>query len=302
MARRRAAKQDSLELLLDTICNTFGGVLFIAIMVVMLLRQSGQQPQAPEPPPSPEELQILSQQFATLSSELRRLQELRASQAALVESMVPDAIQLLLEQRKRLLADQARIQATVDKKRASNAALAISVEEVQAEIRQIEERLRTAIEEQQQSRSQLASERQGRTQDLRLPVLRQSGKREVGVIIRYGRLYVWHEYDRNQRPIGLNTRDFVILGEEDDGLVTRPNPNRGLRLDDRPETQQAIAALLKPFDRDRFYIAIILRPDSFGAFRDFRDQVITLGYEYRLMPVEADTPISDRGGGDGRVQ
>ena len=41
MSRRRSRKQDSLELLLDTICNTFGGVLFIAILVVMLLQQTG---------------------------------------------------------------------------------------------------------------------------------------------------------------------------------------------------------------------------------------------------------------------
>ena len=41
MSRRSAAKQDSLELLLDTICNTFGGVLFIAILVVQKVNTVG---------------------------------------------------------------------------------------------------------------------------------------------------------------------------------------------------------------------------------------------------------------------
>ena len=38
MRRRRPAENpaDSLELLLDTICNTFGGVLFIALLVALL--------------------------------------------------------------------------------------------------------------------------------------------------------------------------------------------------------------------------------------------------------------------------
>ena len=38
MNRRRRTRTSSLELLLDTICNTFGGVLFLAILVTVLLR------------------------------------------------------------------------------------------------------------------------------------------------------------------------------------------------------------------------------------------------------------------------
>ena len=64
MSRRRTRKQDSLELLLDTICNTFGGVLFIAILVVMLLQQTGGAPAIPSPAPvSPVELQSLASQM-----------------------------------------------------------------------------------------------------------------------------------------------------------------------------------------------------------------------------------------------
>ena len=40
MKRRRPA-DSSLELLLDTICNTFGGVLFLAILVCILLHNTG---------------------------------------------------------------------------------------------------------------------------------------------------------------------------------------------------------------------------------------------------------------------
>ena len=39
--KRRPPAYSSLELLLDTICNTFGGVLFLAILVCILLRNTG---------------------------------------------------------------------------------------------------------------------------------------------------------------------------------------------------------------------------------------------------------------------
>ena len=38
MSNRRRAGDSSLELLLDTITNTFGGILFLAILVSLLLR------------------------------------------------------------------------------------------------------------------------------------------------------------------------------------------------------------------------------------------------------------------------
>ena len=40
MSRKSSASSDSLDLLLDTICNTFGGVLFIAMLVIILLNIS----------------------------------------------------------------------------------------------------------------------------------------------------------------------------------------------------------------------------------------------------------------------
>src|SRR4051812_43846695 len=53
MSRRRTGPtaDSSLELLLDTICNTFGGVLFISLLVVILLNHTGQafQRKAPSP-------------------------------------------------------------------------------------------------------------------------------------------------------------------------------------------------------------------------------------------------------------
>ena len=40
MSRKPNDDDGSLELLLDTICNTFGGVLFISILVILLLNLS----------------------------------------------------------------------------------------------------------------------------------------------------------------------------------------------------------------------------------------------------------------------
>ena len=49
MSRRGAPSGDSLDLLLDTICNTFGGILFIAMLVVILTNQMSREASPTEP-------------------------------------------------------------------------------------------------------------------------------------------------------------------------------------------------------------------------------------------------------------
>src|SRR4051812_9561577 len=43
MKRGTTLEFDSLELLLDTICNTFGGILFLAVLVIILVQRTGQR-------------------------------------------------------------------------------------------------------------------------------------------------------------------------------------------------------------------------------------------------------------------
>lgn len=301
--RRRAARQDSLELLLDTICNTFGGVLFIAIMVVMLLQQAGQGTAAAVPQPSAEELEFDTQLLATLSAEVVRQRQIQASQTALVDSLVPDTVRNLNESRKKLLAEQAALEAKVDAQQVKNAALAASVVRVTAEIEQLKTDLVTARKLETESRAQLAAEQQAKVKEARLPKQHRADfKQEIGFVLRYGRVYLWHEYDGQQRRLGLNLRDFVIISDEGDQLVTRPRPTAGIPLDDTAACRTAIDKLLIPFSPQRHCICVIARPDSYGQFEYFRNRFLALGFDYRLLPTESESPVFDRGGSGGAVQ
>lgn len=47
MKRRALIPADSLDLLLDTMCNTFGGIILIALLVALLSRTGGPSAEAP---------------------------------------------------------------------------------------------------------------------------------------------------------------------------------------------------------------------------------------------------------------
>lgn len=306
MARRRSSNQDSLELLLDTICNTFGGVLFIAILVVLLLQQTGKAPASAQPASirlSAVEMQTLTARIASVADELDRLRQNRDSQDALVRSFAPEEVKELLTTRSELTRQQESLESEIDRLLASNTRLAAQIENIEVEnddVRERHERARTRLIT---AKTRLEEDRKSRTREIRMPVVRDSGaKSEIALILRYGRLYVLHQYEKYGGRRGLNTDDFVVVAEKSDRLVVHPNPIAGVPLEDTQASREAIRNALRRFNAKEDYLAIVVRPDSYGAFQYLRDQAIELNFEYRLMPASSDDPFADRGGTGGPVQ
>ena len=308
MSRRHASRQDSLELLLDTICNTFGGVLFIAILVVLLLQQSGTGPAPETPVPvvvplSDVEMQALTLRMETVAEELARRRQNRESQDAVIQTFAPEAIRQLLVERAAATSRQESLQSDVDQLLANNTALVAHVETLTLENEGVREQLDEARDRLKGAESRLEEARQGRVEVARLPVIRSvADRQEIGLVLRYGRLYVWHQYGPGQLRLGLNTDDFVVVSEEGDGLVTRPKPTAGVVLNETPASQAAVRRVLKQFDPRSSYLVVIARPDSYGVFRHLRDRALEMGFEYRLLPGGTNDPVSDRGGSGGKVQ
>jgi hypothetical protein len=307
MSRRRSSRQDSLELLLDTICNTFGGVLFIAILVVLLLQQTGTGPAmeiaTPAIPVSPVELQQLTLRMDEVADELARLRQNRDSQDAVVQTFAPDAIRQLMATRRALNGRQDELQAEVDRLLATNTKLVSEVETLGIENDAVRSRLEESQMQLKAAEARLQQERQSRVEEIRMPVVRSTfGKQEIGVVLRYGRLYVWHRYGPGQVRLGLNTNDFVVVEDLKDGLITSPKPTAGIALNTSAESQAAVKRVLQQFDPRLSYLVVIARPDSYDVFRHLRDRALETGFEYRLMPVDATTEITDRGGRGGNVQ
>ncbi len=53
MKRRRTGQASSLDLFLDTICNAFGGIMFLAILLSVLVQNRTKQPSEVKTPQVP---------------------------------------------------------------------------------------------------------------------------------------------------------------------------------------------------------------------------------------------------------
>ena len=97
--KRRRDQTDSLELFLDTICNTFGGIIFLAILVAILSQTRGMMNQDnpdADHALTPAEVRQLKQRLADAQSRVERLS--LASEGFSQEPVTPEAMQFIQNQ------------------------------------------------------------------------------------------------------------------------------------------------------------------------------------------------------------
>lgn len=303
--RRRPAPTDSLELLLDTICNTFGGVLFIAILVVLLLQMT---PNSPKPsdqtpvmgvPAATAESQI--HEISMLEREIERQQENLKASSELVDRLATKELKELLEEKKQVEAEEARLKETISQLSDLTADADKKESQTRQEHADLNRRKQSLEQSKQELESQYEDLRSKRTFDIRLPKVQTAPlKNPIAIVFRYGRMYIWHRYDNNMNRLGLNTDEFVVTNETETEIFSRPDPSRGIVLDGSDHMNAEIRKLLKPFASAECYLEFVVRSDSFAEFRHARDVAKELGFEYRLMP--GDGPVRDQGGSADIVQ
>lgn len=286
---------DSLELMLDTLCNTFGGILLLGILVILLLRTAGER--ADQSLHTPSSMDALRAELNALRQEVGHLR------AALAEAPPwnPDHAPAL----------EAQIQLAESERQAAADRGAALSEQAAAALAQAENARRDA----DQSTHRLAAARARLQRARQLPKAPQtpqampgSGelhvthKTFISLVVRYGRVYLWHDYDPNGYRRGLNTRDFIVLEDTPDGLVTAPRLMAGLPVRENPDLLDQLAKLLGRFPPDRYVLQISLHPDSFNEFQSLKTCIIQLNYKYKSLINSEYGSVFDRGGTDARVQ
>ena len=297
MRRRRRQLQNSLELFLDIICNTFGGVLFLAILVTILLRTTSafHNPDQvlAEQTHDFEDVQDLAMREQHARLQLEELRRVLDRQSGVVSHFEDPKMNDLLEERIRL---QEKKQALLDEREA----LKVAVEDATDLTRQLAEEERTladdlarAQREERQATIQLRAETSKKTQKVELPTLKTTHKSEIGLVVRFGRLYVWHRYDDYDRRVGLNTDEFVVTSRGSEEIETVPKPYAGTPITETNAT--AIRLRLSTFSVEDNYLTTGVWPDSFATFQVLKREMVAMGFNYRLIPMTDGGSLTDGG-------
>jgi hypothetical protein len=314
--RRRRADDSSLELLLDTITNTFGGILFIAILLSLLLRsssRSARESAARAEPMSAVEQAQLEARVADLQQESENLRRRIATAPQPGDSQADDSalgkLSAAAAAVEAAVAERAEaVRNTLESQRRA-ATAAKQFEMLEQDRKSVEERLaeaehRLAMAQEEAARLAQAALEMDRPpgsteieQTVRLPSLRPSNKSEVSLYVRFDRVFIMHAWNNGER-LGPNTQQFVVVQlPAGDGVhqVARPKPATGM-----PVNATTIAAdmarLLQPFSTDRFVVSMVVFEDSFDVFQLIKAAIVRNGYEYRPIPLRPGESVVDSGG------
>ena len=115
MARRRSTQStSSLDLFLDTICNAFGGIMFISILISILVQMRGEQEHDPSPAKtiSHAEARLMEDEYEQLQRARETLRQEIASQEKL---LVGDSKEEILDLSNRVEEVQQSIDKAIEK-------------------------------------------------------------------------------------------------------------------------------------------------------------------------------------------
>lgn len=323
MAKYSTVSTSSLELLLDTITNTFGGVLFLAMLVSLLLTQtqervvSNERNMDPLPALSPAELVRIGTQADQIEDELADLRQvvddLRVMQT---EMTVPGAEQQMaamnaaLRDTENLSAKRVRLLQTVAEAQAAAARAARATSTVERDRTSADQamanailRLRKATEERERLIQSAVEITEKRVADATIsttgeaPRERETDKSEVGVMLKYGRMYMMHRISSGRRVV--NTDEFIVTPGQL-WNTAEPKPHAGIDLRKTDSLNARVRRYMSDYPSRSWYPCLVVHPDSFNDFLTLKECLVSMGYEYRLIPT--DQGVFDQGEVNSRVQ
>ncbi len=294
---RRQEMSDPMDLLLDTVSNVFGGVMFLTLLAALLVISRGGKALDSRSPTTPQDDIPLVDPSITIESlelQLNEIDFVLESQARILSMIVPgENIEAKISDLDRLQRESQSIvkQLAVAKNDVdSESLLKTGTVSSQDELRKQFEALKTQV---QDKRVALKTIEEKSSRNITFSMLRNASTTEVVVMLRYGKLYRCHI---NSGSNDINLEDIertfwgTVLPKPSGGLVVTPNV-----LND------TIARTLQSFPPDRYHVTIAVWDDSFANFNALRNALVATGYQYKTVPCTDDTVLK-MSGGDSLVQ
>jgi len=285
MNLRRKTPPDSLYLLLDTLCNAFGGIILLAVLVVLLTTK--EKSQSATASDSPEMLQrrlALAQTNLQKSTQLAVLLRAEAGDSRRKQQMallttrrqLEDAIQhaheMVAESSKEL--DTANAADPVERLKFLNSELAAAQAhklEAQNSLAAAEDNVNRLQQRFEDMKNQVTAKLDELQRPLRLPMEHETGKRVIYIIVRYGKIYPCRNADSSRNETDINWTSTL------DDNTAEPILGKGLN------PSQA-DSYFKGLSGDENYVVFCVFEDSFPAFISAKQLAVTSGISYGWEP------------------
>lgn len=292
MTRRRrgtAEANDSLDLLLDTVSNVFGGVMFLTLLAALMILSRGASSMQPETVDEPPPIMRDPVDDRIVQMELEQVSEAIESQESVMKNLPsdPDELQEFREIRNvESLLENAKAELRQSQKRLADAKTrADSAADQQAKNEASQEALAETLASKQK---ELERADQVGKRSIAFRPLRMATSTETILILRYGKVYL---FQKSPISRSFNDAEFFAIGNKSGSTLITPKPHRGTSV--TPKAMSAYANQLRSkFPPHAFHVTIAVWDDSFGQFNTLADALQDVGYRYRTIPCNDEAKLS----------
>ena len=293
-----------MSLFLDTICNTFGGILFILLFVILTLKATEKDfNQSKENFTTAHDMEVLSDQIEDSHIELADINDLYLTVKTELDEIDLPALQSFIDEFNEQLAENKKLKTEYND-------LDERLRAVQEEIRQAEipdenilVRLQNLIDDLEDSiddpKTKVNVIKNEVTRNQTMPQLQAVDKDRVVLVLCFGKLYRLHTSTSTEKEsLYLNTDDFVVVKSTYKECYVSPKPWCGIDLSDTETAEIEIEKLMQKFPNSKFRISLVVCDDSFRNFGPV--SAVLKKLDYMISPFmfsELSTyGYSDRGG------
>lgn len=281
MRRLRSTPDESLDLLLDTLCDVFSTVILIACLLALF---TAHQAPAPGDPAGISGMQgrLLAERIEAAKSELAGLRKITDK----IKDLGQDKLQALIHERDELQATQNRLRETqpknsdttvskdpvgdLTKLRSEVKAQDQLYEDTKARKEAADKKARDLAAQIQSIRSQIASNDEKRVEHVRFPKERAVTKTPLNILLKYGAVYPL------LNASGENFSGLKRVDKGDERFEAIPKKSEGMLMTDKADLQRLLAS----YKRSGGYVSLNVYPDSFETFRAFKQLILEAGLDY----------------------
>ena len=274
------------ELFLDTITNTFGGVVFISLLVCILLQIRGETDRAM----SEEDIaraRALEVELKAVRGEIVRLEGLEHRMQGQIETTSDRVDSDLARDYDALLKEKHALEATIARLNTETPLEDKATAELERTLAELKSEQDSLSKHVAGLEAELKRTEQSKTHRIRLPQYRVTAKQQVPLVVFRQRMYWPTLYDNKGNPIARNSQDFTISEELAGDTVVIPKPGRGTPVDNTEAFRVELRRRLAQFDKHSTYIHLVVWPDSYPQAEIVRDAVISIDFGYGLMLMES---------------
>ena len=300
MPRKQHEQGDSLEMLLDTMCNAFGGIILIAIMIAIMARPPTPEGGDPEAELVKIQIQVKEPQSEDLAAELDEL----AKQAQAIDPAVTNLV---------VLKNDLAVKVTAAKTTMNNlASTPEEKKELEAKIMtqqtansQKSMELAAAQTQYARAQAQLNQANKGKPVTVKAPRVTGTKKKAAFIILKDGKFWaadIWVNGVRKDNEMSCQ----IIKDLRGRPQKQVPIANRGVRIvkDEAMLNRTPIGAYLRMFPKNEYFTQCQVHVNSFAEFRIMKEILIKNGIQYNWEPSDKNeiAIFYGTGGGPATVQ